>query len=1154
MNRVQNGLSWSAVGVIWALVSGAPAIADDTEVFRFTPPPGTRANVLFVIDDSISMGTNLLTQPVYDAGTPYASQGCDPAKVYWKKGSGAPPTCATSNWFNATALKCDKATQAFAISGLFYDNHVTQYDPSGTGTWRNLASSQKDRVVECHDDRGVHGDGGSAKYVANGRSPSPWYTSSNVSWSSLDEATFYSGNYMNWYYGPGQLRTRLDVVQNVVDDLLETLDGVNVGLMDFNDFNDFTNGSQGGRVSVAVGDIATNRTAMRNAVAALTPNASTPLAETLYEARQYFAGNAVTFGSSSVSSSRVTGNQSMYDSPVDEACQQNFVVLLTDGEPTWDNAADASILAMRDAQNDNMQTVTGSAVCDVETWAGIDFASPPSGEMSHCLDDVAHLLYEGDISSTHSDKQRVRTVTVGFTVDLPILEAAAERGNGRQPGDSDGVYFVANDAASLSSVFSEIVGGIEQTTASFAAPAVAVNAFNRAENLSDLFVSVFKPSPDYHWPGNLKKYRLRDDGVIVDSRNVAAVDAATGLFVDGTQSYWSAVFDGSDVTKGGAANILPTSRQVYTNLSGNDLNATGNRVSIGNGALTAAMLGVGASGWTRDDVINFINGVNPLTGQRRNQMGDPLHSQPVSFIYGPGLRDGLLFVATNDGFLHALNAETGVEEWVFLPQEFLDDQIQLLDNGALPGKHYAIDGPMRIQMIGDNDGVLETGEKVYLFVGMRRGGDFYYALDITVRNDPQLLWRRDSVQWTGLGESWSPPVPTRVKIGSTEYHALVVGGGYEADQDNDATSTDNTGNSIYIVNSTTGNVLWRGAKSGGTQNFAVSGRSMDYSFPSEIKVIDLDGDRFMDRMYAADMGGQVWRFDVTNGNAAGALIAGGVIAQLGTAGDPSPTLGENRRFYYSPDVAFVNTRLQNFIHIGIGSGHREHPLGTVNSDRFYALRDKNVGHMNQTAFNGLTIITDGALRPITTANTTMLATDPGWRFDLSPGEKVLAEARTIANEVFFTTFRPGSVAGACQPQPGFNRLYRMSVFNGAPVTNLDGSAANTPLTMSDLYVENTGTISSTSQVIFVSRDRDGDGIPDDQDTDDDNDSTLDDADNDADNDGIPDDVDPDDDNDGIPDTDEGPGDQGWVCTDRICVPLGFTNSPVRTYWRQTSLD
>ena len=164
-------LRFTAVGLAWALVSGAPAAADDTEVFRFAPPRDTRANVLFVIDDSLSMGAEVLTQPAYDAAVSYPSQGCDAARVYWNAGTGAPPSCTTPNWFHATAQNCDKAARAFAASGRFWDDHMAQYDPSGSGTWRDLASSQKDRVVECHDDRGVHGDGGAALYAANNFSP-----------------------------------------------------------------------------------------------------------------------------------------------------------------------------------------------------------------------------------------------------------------------------------------------------------------------------------------------------------------------------------------------------------------------------------------------------------------------------------------------------------------------------------------------------------------------------------------------------------------------------------------------------------------------------------------------------------------------------------------------------------------------------------------------------------------------------------------------------------------------------------------------------------------------------------------------------------------------------------------------------------------------
>ncbi len=1137
-----------AAGAVASLL-GAAVAADDTEVFRFTPPPDVRPNVLFIIDDSLSMGAAVLTQTAYDATVIYASQGCDATRVYWTKGSGTPPSCTTNDWFNASAQKCARAAQAFAAAGRFWDDHLAQYDPSGSGTWRDLAPSEKDRVVECEDDQGTHGDGGAGRFAADNVAPDAWHASSanEIDWRAREEATIFSGNYLNWYYGPSQPRTRLDVVQTVVDDLLETLDGVNVGLMSFNPVAGAA-GSDGGSISVAVADVATNRTALRAAVAALTPSAGTPLAETLFEARQYFAGNDVTFGSASVAAARVAGNASRYDSPVEEPCQQNFVVLLTDGEPTGDNEADEDILAMRDAENASFGELTGGAVCDVEAWSGLELAAPPSGEMSHCLDDVAHFLYEGDISSAHAGKQRVRTVTVGFTVDLPVLESAAQRGNGRAPGDSEGVYFAANDAASLVSAFSEIVTGVQRTAASFTAPAVPVDAFNRAQSSNDLLVGVFEPSPDFHWPGNLKKYRLRDDGAIVDARNAAAVDSVTGLFVDGTQSYWSATLDGADVTKGGAASLIPAPRLVYSNLSGSvRLSDPANRVSLANTGITDEMLALGATTWTRDDVIGFINGFDPASGRQRGQMGDPLHSQPVPVLYGPGPHDGLVFVATNDGFLHAFDAATGIEQWAFLPREFLAAQVELLDNNPFPAKHSAVDGPIRVQTV-------EPGKRVYLFVGMRRGGRFYYGLDISDRADPRLLWRRDGAHWSGLGETWSPPAPTRVKIGSTEHVALVVGGGYENDQDNDESTTDVTGNSIYIVDSATGNVLWRGGiDAGATKRFDAPGRSMSYSFPAEIKVVDLDGNGLMDRLYAADMGGQVWRFDVTNGAAAAELVVGGVIAQLGAAGDATPTLAENRRFYYSPDVAVVNTRLASFTHVGLGSGHREHPLGVVNEDRFYALRDKNVGHMTQAQFDALSIVNDGDFVPVTTTTTTISPAAAGWRLDLLPGEKVLAEARTIANEVFFTTFRPGVASGPCEPPPGISRLYRLSLYNGAPVANLDASAATDALTMSDLFVEHLGLPSSAaSQVIFIPRDRDEDGIPDKDDMDDDGDSVPDAADDDADNDGLAGEADPDDDNDGVMDPDEPVGEQGWVCTDRLCVPLGFTNSPVRTYWRQTN--
>jgi type IV pilus assembly protein PilY1 len=266
------------------------------------------------------------------------------------------------------------------------------------------------------------------------------------------------------------------------------------------------------------------------------------------------------------------------------------------------------------------------------------------------------------------------------------------------------------------------------------------------------------------------------------------------------------------------------------------------------------------------------------------------------------------------------------------------------------------------------------------------------------------------------------------------------------------------------------------------------------------------------------------------------MINGGVIAQLGAAGTATPDVGDVRRFYYAPDVAIVSTRENAFIHVGIGSGHRAHPLSELNDDRFYALRDYGLGRKTQTQFNGMTPITDSDLVPLTAADTTVPANAAGWRLDLEAGEKVLAEARTFKNEVYFTTFKPGTAAVSCQPGLGTNRLYRVNIFDGAPVLNLDGEADD-GLTITDRYVQAEGGILPTPQLIFTSDDQDNDGIPDDVDEDRDGDGTLDEVDEE------------------LPEECEGENCGGTVvCVGMMCFPPGFTNTPVRTYWFQENVD
>lgn len=1148
------------VGASWALASGLPALADDTELFVGRAPGAqARPNILFVIDNSGTMGALVATQERYDGAVVYpAAGGCDANRVYWRTSTGEPPTCDTNNYFDLAALTCERARIAFATAG-HYTDVMAQWDPSSGGggrRWEAIAADRKDDYVECRSDHGVHGNGDAADRWARApdASGAPWGNESQaLAWSAAPANhlyTLYSGNYLSWAQGPTVQRSRLAVVQDVARDVLATISGVNVGLAHFN--RNTSSSSNGGRIAFALEDVETARASLQAAIDALTPDGATPLTETLYEAAQYYLGGPVTYGFDGAHAARAPNDASLYQSPIVDSCQKSFIVLLTDGEPARDEDANGMIAGLADFPDDTARPprpsrtfpeLTGTT-CAVEPSA--PELEPAGGE---CLAALAEFLAAGDLSPLPG-RQTVSTYTVGFAIDSPLLVATAERGAGR--------YYTAGDTATLANALTSTVTSILAEATTFTAPAVAVNAFNRTQSLNDLFVSVFRPSGTAHWPGNLKQYRVRaPDSAIVDASVPprAAVDPTTGFFYADVQSGWSGVVDGAEVERGGAASLLPAwpNRSVYTHLAGNPLALThpSNRIDASN--MTDALLGLEPGDPPAVDVVAFINNLDTAdadadgrTDDARNQMGDALHSQPAAVVYGPGLRDGLVFTATNDGVLHAVGLDDGVERWAFIPPELLPLQTALFNDEAAAAKRYGIDGELRVQLLADDDGVIDAaaGEKVYLFFGMGRGGDFYYALDVSRPAEPALLWRLDGSVLAGLGQTWSAPTPTRVNVGGVDHWALVLGGGYEPDQDDARLSTDTIGNSIYIVDSASGELLWHGGKAGAHARFAAAGRAMDYSIPAPVRVVDLDGDSRADRMYAADMGGQVWRFDIHNGAPAEALVSGGVIARLGGAPAATPAAEDTRRFYNAPDAALIETPYGNFVHVGIGSGHRGHPLNSAAHDAFYALRDYHLRSLSQSAFDALAVIEHDDLVPVTSASPNVPYGARGWRLDLNlggwNGEKVLAEARTFSNHVIFSTFEPSTSRTSCEPQPGIARTYVLSAYDGAPVLNLDGEGDSAELTLDDVFVESAGGIPPTAQALFLDRDGDGDGIAD--------------AEDDSDGDGLADASDDDDDGDGVADE---PGDadgEAVVCVGLRCFMGLMSNDPIRTVWSQDVVE
>jgi type IV pilus assembly protein PilY1 len=954
----------------------------------------------------------------------------------------------------------------------------------------------------------------------------------------------------------------------------------------------------------------------------------------------------------SVPASRVTGNQSQYKTPIEYKCQRNYAIFISDGVPRGDRSVEKST---RVGALPGWQTAVGHSTtyCDGSANGPSGFGSPDGG--GRCLDDVVSYMANADLSALPG-RQNVITHMVGFSEEVSgeqFLEDAAkesydraaphplnvwdvdDQGNDIRP---KGQFFQANTSVQLSEVLKAIKIDIDRQNVSFTAPTISVDAYNRTRMGERAYVSVFRSDTTDRWYGNIKKYKLVN-GKLLDSRDVEAV-GSNGFFSSGSRSIWSNSVDGDEAVKGGAANELPddpTTRKIYTNITAGDLTAAGNAFVSTNSNITDTMLDRNSSDPTKATLINFMRGTDIFDEDKdlsvsdgRRIMGDPIHSRPVTVTYSKAaptpilvpsddetdeeraLREAqaienddaidkgtVVYAATNEGMLHAIDAQTGKELWAFLPKELISRTKLLYNNQVSSAHNYGIDGDITVlKYDAAGDGDVNGSDRVYLFFGLRRGGSYYYGLDVTDKEKPSLLWVKGKADWPGLGQAWSTPAVARVRITprdpdvpvtaafEDQDFVLIMGGGYADTQEHYNHSADTEGNALFMVNAKTGALIWRAGFDTGA-NLVLNGAAnrMDNAIPSEVSVIDLDGDQYADRMYVGDMGGRIWRFDIWNNiNAANLLVTGGVFARLGAAGIASPTIANTRRFYSRPDVSLVGNRgAGQYLNIAIGSGYRGHPLHKATTDRFFALRDRTVGSkLSQSTYNSMasTSLLPSDLVDVTSNLSPTLATDvKGWYIDLvaygaGRGEKVLAESTTVEGEILFTTYTPptATVQPCDANQFGNARAYRIRAEDGAALgpdrsTQIDVAGIPPGVTVvlgDELPPNTTQDTDGDGLPDYIDPDIDNDGIKNEEDDDvdgshsqdTDGDGTPDYADPDDDNDGAPDAVDSDDDGDGIPDSEEvvppppppgGPLPTCWVGPKKLeqCVKPG---TKLRTYW------
>ncbi|NOX76790.1 MAG: hypothetical protein GXP17_09330 [Gammaproteobacteria bacterium] len=854
--------------------------------------------------------------------------------------------------------------------------------------------------------------------------------------------------------------SRLTIVKNVFTNLMEEFSGFNAGLMRFS-----TGGQSGYFVSPMLLLDNNNEGTQGTLIAAasqLSHDGSTPLAETLYEATLFFRGDHVKFGLgrglNNMTDRNVEGvsdADTNYISPIISQCQRNYIVLLSDGDARHDGAADRDIQRLPGYNSGSCRFITiGNNI------------QPNSND---CLDELAEYLYTVDQRDDMRDIQKITTYTIGFATDQPLLRDTAIKGGGE--------YFVANDEENLKNAFGKILEKIQSdivgANTTFSPPALAANAFSNVSNFDTLYFTLFEPTDSPKWIGNVKPYTLdynADQELKVLSKNSNVAIDEEGFFVDSSTSLWANQPDGASIEGGGANDQLPTNsaRQLFTYTD--DYTYTNGVIDIDSEdtvRLNASAIPYDLLGLDETATNVVTTRANIITSTRASKLGDPLHTQPALVTYGGTETDPImtLFVTTNAGFLHALDAKTGVEQSAFIPKELLKNLAPLSNE---TGPHpYGLDGDISVwvhDLNNDGDGA-DSGEHVYLYTGMRRGGNNYYALDVTNPVAPKLLWVIEgngmNPDFSELGQTWSKPTLANLPVGGVNTKVLIFAGGYDTNQDNTSTNAigvdDNLGRAVYIVDAKTGAKLWeaRGLDLTETPNTPppapnLTLADMTNSIPSDIRVLDMDYDHdgYADLLYVGDMRGQIFRFDIDS-SGDDFTVEGTLMATL--ADDDAEN---NRRFYYAPDVVLTQKPGGNiYLSVNIGSGYRAHPLnplaadgtlGTLVQDSFYSLRDPYVNGAKPSKDGDFATIEEKDLYDATSAlvdgDTSPAAlaalNKSGWRIDLgSDGEKVLAPAMTINKQILFTTYTPPSLVerADCNPPAGTGNLYRVSLFDGNPL-------------------------------------------------------------------------------------------------------------------------
>ena len=1098
------------------LFSGASAAATTPTPLDLSPVPlylkasGVAPNIYLTLDDSGSMAwafmpDSLGNYPTYTFNR-FESSTFNP--MYYD------PTVTYQPPIGADGSSLGDAS----FTAAWYDgyNH-------GAGTV-NLASRY--RATYSYQPYYVTGSGpGHAYYYQY--NPTCGNVDSDRCYKYVDvtkQSTTQQQNFANWF---SYYRTRILMAKTAISLAFGKLGSdVRVAGQNINTNKLYPNSPSGVQMLHPFSD--TNRSNWFDWLGGVTPYGGTPLREALKHVGEYYSTSGI--------KSPYAKTPGKTDAP-EYSCRQNFSVLMTDGmwngstSPKVGNADNKNGPTITDAQGKTYQYTPHKPYEDpwYNTLADVAMHYWDHDLRTDLPNDVPtylpHIHYQADGVTTDptatfydsrndpADWQHMVTFTIGLGVDgkldpntdLPALIAGTK--SWPKPVyntvttiddlwhaaiDGRGDYLSAKNPQSLVSAFANIIGAIGQRTSSFSSAALTSGSLQAN---TQLITATFDGST---WSGDVQATALDSSG------NLGSIVWDANCILSGRTGNACVAAPGNTTTQGSRTLLtydVATGQGIpfqWTDLSASqqkDLETDPDTGVIGSSSLGKQRLKY-LSGVRSQEQVNG----GPFRSRPGGILGDIVHSAPVYvgppnrfYYWGSGsphsawtasytqfkktyaARRPIVYVGANDGMLHGFRDDTGQEVLGFVPSAVFG-ALNQLTSPNYAHRYYVDSTPT------END-VYFTGAAQWRSVlvgGLGGGGKEIYALNVT---DPStftesnaknlVLWEFTAAKAPpygdpNLGDTYSRPAIVLLNNG---VWAAVLGNGYNSS----CTTQTYCGDAmLYVINIETGKLI-RKIDTGVGPAQDPTGKDRPDGLAT-VEPVDADSNYTTDYVYAGDLYGNLWKFDLSSSDPSQWKVAYGqpLFKAVDAGGNPQPIT--------TRPVVGVNPSGPGFmVYFGTGKYLEKSDAvpDTTTVQSVYGIWDKNEGTLTPITRNDLQVqtITDevtqfGDQLRVVSSNRINWTQQDGWYLDLkSPvsgaqGEMVVTDPTLRSGKLIFTTLIPNK--NLCS-SGGNSWLFEINALSGGrlPYSVFDLNDDNTfnsqdyvkvtnPSTGKDTYVPTSG--------------------------------------------------------------------------------------------------